>query len=178
MILTFDPSRYGRSVLTIPQTEAQVQAACLAELERRGIPAWHLDAGGTKTRKVRGLTGPGGQADIPAGWPDIVGILPGGRVLFCEVKRPGVWIGRKRVQAPGAPTKEQTAFLERAEAAGALCLVAWSLSDLTAHLDHPMNRPGLPLEDRAAWAKSEPRIPTAEAREEKRAELEGQKKVS
>ena len=105
-----------------------------------------------------------------------MGILPGGRVLFCEVKRPGVWIGRKRVQAPGSPTKEQTAFLERAEAAGALCLVAWSLSDLTAHLDHPMNRPGLPLEDRAAWAKSEPKIPTAEAREEKRAELHPVKK--
>jgi len=178
VIPTFDPSRYGRSVLTIPQTEAQVQAACLAELERRGIPAWHLDAGGTRTRRVRRLTGPGGQADIPAGWPDIVGILPGGRVLFCEVKRPGVRVGRKRVQAPGAPTKEQTAFLERAEAAGALCLIAWSLSDLIAHLDHPMNRPGLSLEDRKAWAKSEPRIPTAEARDDKRAELTGQKKVS
>ena len=104
--------------------------------------------------------------------------LPGGRALFCEVKRPGVWIGRKRIQPPGAPSKEQIAFLERAEAAGALCLIAWSLSDLIAHLDHPMNRPGLPTEEREAWAKSEPKIPTAEARDEKRAELEGQKKVS
>lgn len=166
MILTFRPERYSRSILTTPQTEAQVQAAIERELDRRKIPHWHLDAGGKRTRKERGETfGAGGVADIPAGWPDIMGILPDGRALFCEVKRPGVYCGNARIQKPGTLSKDQVAFLAKAEAAGAVCLVAWSLSDLITVLDHPMQKPG---KDRKAWAEAGPKFITPEAREEKR----------
>lgn len=172
MILAFDPSRYSRSVLAVPTDEASVQADCLQELSRRGIPSWHLDAGGKRTRKMlaaRGVAmGQGGQGDIPEGWPDIVGILPGGRVLFCECKRPG---GSQRA---GNPTKAQVDFLTASEAQGALCLVAWSLSDLIAHLDHPMNREDVSAEDRESWRLSEPKIQTPEQTEAKRQRISGQ----
>lgn len=172
MILAFDSTRYSRSVLTMPTDEDSVQADCLQELSRRGIPAWHLDAGGKRTRKAlasRGVAmGQGGQGDIPEGWPDIVGILPGGRVLFCECKRPG---GSQRA---GKPTKAQVDFLTAAEAKGALCLVAWSLSDLVAHLDHPMNREGITAEERKAWREAAPKIQTPEQTEAKRRRIGGQ----
>ena len=171
MILTFDPSRYSRSVLAMPTAEDAVQADCLHELSRRGIPSWHMDAGGKLTRKAlasRGVTmGQGGQGDIPEGWPDIVGILPGGRVLFCECKRPG---GSQRA---GKPTKAQVDFLTASEAQGALCLVAWSLSDLVAHLDHPMNREGVTDEERKAWREAAPKIQTPEQTEAKRQRISG-----
>lgn len=172
MITVFDPSRYGRSVLSQIQSEDDVQASILKELARRKLPAWHLDAGGRQTRKVmasRGVSmGKGGQGDIPAGWPDVFAILPDGRSLFVECKRPGVWIAGKQVQKPGKATKDQIDFLTRAENNGALCLVAWSLSDLIAHLDHPINRPGLSIGERRAWRESNPRYETHEARAEKR----------
>ena len=172
MILTFDPSRYSRSVLAMPTDEDAVQADCLQELSRRGIPSWHMDAGGKRTRKAlasRGVTmGQGGQGDIPEGWPDIVGILEGGRVLFCECKRPG---GSQRA---GKPTKAQVDFLTASEAQGALCLVAWSLSDLVAHLDHPMNREGVTDEERESWRLSAPKILTPEQTEAKRRRVSGQ----
>ena len=103
MIETFDPDRYCRAVLQIPHDEAHVQAAILRELERRGIQAWHLDAGGRQTRRRlarEGLRlGGGGYSDIPEGWPDIFGLLPNGRALFVECKRPGCI-----VNAPSNPT--------------------------------------------------------------------------
>ncbi|MEN6533988.1 MAG: hypothetical protein ABFD89_10025 [Bryobacteraceae bacterium] len=139
MILVFDPARYSRAVLAMPTDEDSVQADCLQELSRRGIPAWHMDAGGKRTRKIlasRGVAmGAGGQGDIPEGWPDIMGILPGGRILFCECKRPGGYQGVCSFHPAGKPSEDQKTFLINAEAHGAICLVAWSLSDLIEALD-------------------------------------------
>ena len=139
MILTFDPGRYPRAVTMLPQSEDDVQASILHELHRRGILAWHLDAGGRKTRRMlqaRGVAmGAGGQGDIPEGWPDIFGILPNGQALFIEVKRPGVRVGTKRVQTAGTLSAAQISFLTRAELQNALAFAAWDVSDVVAALD-------------------------------------------
>jgi hypothetical protein len=144
MIETFIPDRYCRAVLQTPHDEAQVQAAILRELDRRGIQAWHLDAGGRQTRRRLAQEGfrlgGGGYSNIPEGWPDIFGLLPSGRALFVEVKRPGCIVNGKTLQRAGKPTKAQLAFLRAAEGAGACALIAWSLSDLIAVLDHPFQQ--------------------------------------
>jgi hypothetical protein len=54
------------------------------------------------------------------GFPDIHGLMQGGRALYIEVKRPTT---RKRL------TREQTEFLERARSAGAIAGVAISVED-------------------------------------------------
>ncbi len=53
------------------------------------------------------------------GIPDIIGVLPGGRGLFIEIKKPG-----------GKLTPDQERFLENATEAGALSFVATDLKDL------------------------------------------------
>lgn len=52
------------------QREARLQKRIVAALGRAGIPAWRI--------RPMGLSG----------WPDIYGILPGGRALHIEVKMP------------------------------------------------------------------------------------------
>lgn len=139
MILAFDPTRYPRAVTLLPQSEDDVQASILTELRRRGILAWHLDAGGRKTRRVLAARGvdmrAGGQGDIPAGWPDIFGVTPGGTALFIEVKRPGVRVGPKQIQRAGELSAEQKTFLETVAATGAIAFAAWDVSDVVAVLD-------------------------------------------
>lgn len=55
------------------------------------------------------------------GIPDIIGILPGGRALFIEVKTEN-----------GKLSEAQEAFLENAKALGALAFVARHLDDVIA----------------------------------------------
>jgi hypothetical protein len=58
------------------------------------------------------------------GISDILGVLPGGRFLAVECKRPG-----------NRPTPEQAAFLAAVEAAGGLALVVRDVAELQAALD-------------------------------------------
>jgi hypothetical protein len=97
-------------------TEAETLRACLTLLEWLRIPAWRANCGAAKhgDRYVR--YGEPGQ-------PDVLGILPGGRLLCLECKSS---VGRLR--------PEQKAWLARAEGAGALCVVARSIDDLAAAL--------------------------------------------
>lgn len=60
------------------------------------------------------------------GVSDIVGILPGGRFLAIEVKRPGNERG---------VTLEQRAFIDRINKSGGLAFVATSISDVRARLE-------------------------------------------
>lgn len=53
------------------------------------------------------------------GMPDVLGQLPGGRLLAIEVKRPS-----------GKVTDDQAAFLEKAGRSGALAFVARSVDDV------------------------------------------------
>ena len=53
------------------------------------------------------------------GMPDIMGVCPGGRALFIEVKKPG-----------GMLSIEQHKILEQAKAMGAIAIVATGIEDV------------------------------------------------
>lgn len=93
--------------------EAVVVAACLHLLELLGIPHWRANTGAAKLGDRYVRFGEKGQ-------PDILGILPpNGRLLCVECK-----------SATGRLRESQSAWLERAGAAGALCVVARSVDVL------------------------------------------------
>lgn len=153
MILEFDRSRYSSAYLFQCISEAQVQAAVLAELLRLGIRAYVDDAGakslrgrtaGAMLRKgatraeiaqvMKGRTGGGGK-----GQPDIRGHLPGGRALHIECKAPEWrnWLpslrlgaGTKLRRAAGKLSPAQRARLVAAHADGCVAGVCWSVKDL------------------------------------------------
>jgi hypothetical protein len=58
------------------------------------------------------------------GVSDILGVLPGGRALAVEVKRPG-----------GKPTPSQADFLREVSQAGGLALVITSVEEIRAALE-------------------------------------------
>lgn len=91
-------------------TESEIQKSILAWLHLNRVFAYRtnnigvpLKNGGFRPSPVKGL-------------PDICGVLPGGKALYVEVKRPG-----------NALSENQELFINNAEKAGALCIVAYSL---------------------------------------------------
>jgi len=135
----------SRSVLSLGPDEAVTQDAILILLRSKRIEAEAIDAGGKKIRGVvaavlRSMKVP--QATIaivqarmkgaaPTSWPDITGILPGGRALFIEVKAPervDLLTGRQ-LRAPGKAEPEQLVMLDRLHQRGALVGVCWSMED-------------------------------------------------
>lgn len=88
----------------------------LEYLRLRKIPSWRANAGGAMR---------GGRLVkmAPAGTPDVLAILPGGRLLGVEAKSP---TGRLR--------ETQIAWRDAAEKAGALYWVVRSLDDLIGGL--------------------------------------------
>lgn len=105
----------------LPVAERDILKACLDYLTLRRIPAWRSNTGATvaeykgRKRLIRyGVKGHG----------DIAGILPGGRALFIETKRPGK-----------QPTEAQEAFLANVRAVGGVALVVHSLDELIAGLE-------------------------------------------
>jgi hypothetical protein len=99
-----------------PRETALVKAA-LQLLHARGILAWRNNTGATRIGKHLVRFG-------AVGSPDILGCLPGGRLLACEVKLPG-----------REPTVAQAAFLTAIAAAGGLALVLTDLRQLDTLLD-------------------------------------------
>lgn len=94
--------------------EAKLKKAILDLLKLFGIYAWNNRNVGVYDRR-RGKY-------IPApcrGVPDIIGVLPGGRMIAIEVK-----VGRNK------PTIWQEMFMSELEARGALVFVARSLDDV------------------------------------------------
>ena len=90
-------------------TEAQIQRACLDALHRLGITCWRDQAG----------TARGGRTHLsPPGTPDIIGYLPGGRMLAIEVKT-----------ALGSVSQEQTNWLRHAHSQGVLCGIVRSAEE-------------------------------------------------
>lgn len=151
MLTAWDRSRYPLRRLQTPRDEASVQAGVLALLERRGIMAWPVDAGGARLRgrvvaaaKRRGIADmgallKGATGGAVAGLPDVLGVADGGRLPAVEVKRPE-WIEMRggvprQIRAAGKPSADQTAFLARLEERGALACVAWDESDVERMLD-------------------------------------------
>jgi hypothetical protein len=110
-------------------TETALVRACLELLKLRGVFAWRNNTTGVfdpsrmKFRKFTGLKGVS----------DILGILPGGRLLAVECK-----VGRNQ------PTEGQLAFIQKINGLGGLAvwvtdvgeLAAWlSAETLERHLD-------------------------------------------
>lgn len=132
----FDPARYARAYVNSgePLSEDRVLDSILRALRAVRSLAWHIDAGGKKTRASLFRAGislrAGGLGDAPEGFPDVVGVAPDGLALLVEVKRPGVWTpdGRK-IQEAGKPSAAQKAFIAEAKLHGARAGFAWSVED-------------------------------------------------
>lgn len=93
-------------------TEASLIRAALDLLALRGIPAFRLNTGAAKIGKRLVRFG-------SKGLPDILGILPDGRFLGCEIK-----CGTTRT------TPEQKAAISAINTAGGLAFIARSLEDI------------------------------------------------
>lgn len=109
--------------------EGRVVAACLALLRVFGIFAWRSNTGRAN------LPGRGGKMRSvqfgEPGAPDIMGILPGGRFLGVECKRP---LGPKGGTGGSEQTPEQVAFQVSTSDAGGLYVLARSSEDLESSL--------------------------------------------
>jgi hypothetical protein len=98
--------------------ESEVQAEILCTLRGLNLFVWRNPSGIGGGKRVQYQQG--------AGLPDIGGILPGGRTLAIEVKRPGA---RKRKNEA-----KQNEWLDRARRMGACVVVARSVDDVLAAL--------------------------------------------
>ena len=108
-------NRKRARVLRAEPSEQAIQRSILDYLRFKKIMAWKNPTTGVfdpTTRRFRRGVGPVGAADI-------FGLLPGGRFLAIEVKRPG-----------GRIAPHQASWLAQVHAQGALTLVAYSLADV------------------------------------------------
>lgn len=94
-------------------TESEIQAAIMLYLRDRGILA---------TRVPMGQGRFGSRSRHSAGLPDIIGVLPGGRFLGIEVKRPKA--------RPRANEAKQAEWIRRARDRGGLVIIATSVEDV------------------------------------------------
>jgi len=97
--------------------EKEIQAAIIqAFWFTHRITLWIIDAGSAGMRSGASK-GQKGHSGIPAGFPDLLGVIPGdGRALFIEVKRQGE-----------KPRENQAAFLAGLKAKGAVAFWADSV---------------------------------------------------
>ena len=100
--------------------ERAIQSQILQWLGYHHIKAFRINAGMVRT-------GEGRSSRIirmaPKGFSDIMGVLPGGRAIFIEVKAKG-----------GKPTQMQLDFLGDMIAQGAIALVAYCTEDVEKEL--------------------------------------------
>lgn len=162
LLLEWSRTRYTWNYLTWRQNEAGVQKAVLEDLRRRGAVVVAVDAGAAMFRgRTMGALKAADRMDLlPAvmagrtgagmkGLSDIVGVLPGGRAVFIEVKAPE-WCEEsphrpgflRSLRAAGKATDEQCAFLKAAHTLGAAAGVAWHWKDLDAILATTISAPG------------------------------------
>ncbi len=104
-------------------SEADVLKACLQLLKFRRIFHWRQNSGAMQTSNSNGETRTIRFTSIN-GISDIVGILPDGKFLAIEVKRPG-----------GLPTEEQRDFLDAVRRRGGVALLVYDVDDLAETLD-------------------------------------------
>lgn len=96
--------------------EHDIQTAILNYLGNKGIKAIRVNAGryavgeGKNRRMIMGA---------PTGTPDIIGVIPGGRALYVEVKRPGK-----------KPRPSQVQVMDEYKYFGAVVCVATSVDEL------------------------------------------------
>ena len=99
------------------QPEAIIQNQIMSYLKFKGIFAWQNKSTGTYDAKAKRFRKPG--LWFLRGTADILGCLPGGRILCIEVKT-------KR----GTLTPEQKSFLQEIRLRGGLSVVARSVTDV------------------------------------------------
>jgi len=103
-------------------SETELVKACVELLKLRGALAWRQNTG------AAALPGRGGKKQFVRfgvkGCADILGVLPGGRMLAVECK-----VGRNQA------TSEQAAFLDAVCAQGGAGTVVRSLDELETWLD-------------------------------------------
>lgn len=112
--------------------EREIQAAILALLRTRGVPAWKVGSGAFH---VDGRYVPMGRR----GMSDIVGVLPVcprcALALVHHQHAPwGRFVGIEVKSERGTPTMEQSAFLHAVRSAGGLGFVARSCEDVVREL--------------------------------------------
>ena len=89
----------------------------------------HVDAGAAGMRSGMAAH-QGGYSTIPAGFPDLVGVVPPqGRAIYIEVKAPG-----------NQPTELQTRYLELLRGKGALAFWADSVASALAQFEDAIRR--------------------------------------
>jgi hypothetical protein len=87
----------------------------------------HIDAGGAGFRSGQGA-GQGGHSATPAGFPDLVGVVPpSGRAIYIEVKAPG-----------NKPTDIQTRMLDLLRNKGAIAFWADSVESALGQFKQAM----------------------------------------
>jgi hypothetical protein len=97
--------------------EGQVLASCLRYLKIRGIYHWRNSVGSVQVR-------PGQWYRFgKVGSSDILGVLPGGKILAVEIKAPD-----------GRLSPEQREFLETVRGLGGLAIIARSWTDVDQEL--------------------------------------------
>lgn len=98
--------------------EKDIQKAIMQALRTKGVLLYIADAGVAGFRGAGMPDGMKGYSSLPRGFPDLIGVAPGGRFLAIEVKRP-----------PNKPTKFQSAFLALFRSKGAIAFWADSVDD-------------------------------------------------
>lgn len=122
------PSRKPFKLKMIEPTEAVVLSdilAALNQLQALGRVVWYARFN-TAAGRLQYGDSRGASQWIKFGFkgcPDVLGQLPGGKLLCIEVKSPS-----------GKVTGDQAAFIEKAGHHGALAFVARSVSDVLEHI--------------------------------------------
>ncbi len=80
--------------------ETQISTMIQDWLKAQGFECWRLNSGFANVKNAEGRSR--NITLLPAGTPDLLCLIPGGRALFIEVKRPG-----------NTPTKLQTEMHQR-----------------------------------------------------------------
>lgn len=110
--------------------ENQVTAACMAYLNLIGAFVWRNNS---RTLMVAGKGGrPRPMFFGLPGSPDIVGILPGGRFVGVECKRP---LGPRGGTRGSVQSDEQVAFQAECERRGGLYVLARSVDDVISAVE-------------------------------------------
>jgi len=107
------------------QPEKAVQRAIQDAFRLKfNIALVHVDSGAAGMRQGR-AAGQGGYSSTPAGFPDLVGVVPpSGRAIYIEVKAPG-----------GKPTNAQVSMLALLVAKGAIAFWADSVVSALAQFE-------------------------------------------
>jgi hypothetical protein len=110
----------------VNDVEHQVQKAICDYLDLKGICYWAVPNGGSRNL----MTGKKLKSEgVKPGVPDLTVILPGGKFLALEVKKP------KTTTAPGRLSKVQKRMIKKIQDVGGQVEVVYSLEEVIKIID-------------------------------------------